>query len=75
MGEVRRGAGESRGLARDAGDQTVTETRGVGVSVMSIGLGGAGPERLHLIGTRYPQRQRLQEPKRRKDMQTSVCFF
>ena len=61
------------GLARDAGDQTVTETGGGGV--MSIWVGEECPERLPFIGTRYSQRQRLQEPKRRKGMQTSICFF
>lgn len=39
---------------------------------MLIGLGEECPKRLHFIGTRCPQRQRLQEPKRRKGMQTDL---
>lgn len=46
MSEVRRGAGEwGGGLARVAGDKTVTETW----RVVSVGLREEGPEQLHLF--------------------------
>lgn len=61
----------SGGPARDAGNGSVMGTRGV----VSVGLGEQGPERLHLVRTRDPQRQRLPEPERRKGVQISVCFF
>lgn len=71
MGEVLRGAGEWGNLLGVLATK-VTEIWG---EVVSVELSEEGPERLHLVGTRDPRRQRLQEPKQRQGMQMSLCFF